>query len=249
MHDRVVGTDRGGTVNDHPVVSSEQWLTARMDLLAKEKEFTRLRDQLSRQRRELPWEAVTASYRFAGPDGVRSLPQLFDGRHQLIVYHFMFPADWDAGCPHCSFWADNFDGIGIHLAQRDVTLVAVSVAELAKITAYQQRMGWTFPWYSSAGSEFNRDFGVSFTPEELAARSASYNYVRQDPGISEREGVSVFYLDDDGRVFHTYSAYARGIDMLNGAYHFLDLTPKGRDEVGHDNPQFWVRRHDEYALT
>jgi predicted dithiol-disulfide oxidoreductase (DUF899 family) len=172
---------------------------------------------------------------------------VFDGRCQLIVYHFMFPPSWDAGCPHCSFWADNFNGIDVHLEQRDVTLVALSRAPLNKITAYQQRMGWTFRWFSSSDSDFNCDYGIAFTPAELANKSAFYNYATQDPGIEEREGVSVFYQDEDGGLFHTYSAYARGIDMLNGAYHFLDLVPNGRDESGHDNPQFWVRRHDEYA--
>lgn len=231
----------------HPVVSPKEWQSARIELLAAEKEFTRARDQLSRQRRELPWEPVTKEYVFAGEDGPASLPDLFAGRHQLIVYHFMFDPDWDEGCPHCSFWADNFDGIGVHLEQRDVRLVAVSRAPLSKLTDFRTRMGWSFPWYSSAGSDFNYDYDASFTPEQRASGQARFNYRDGDPGMPDREGLSVFYRDDAGGLFHTYSAYARGIDMINGAYHLLDLVPNGRDEAGRDNPQFWVRHHDRYG--
>jgi predicted dithiol-disulfide oxidoreductase (DUF899 family) len=234
-------------VDKHSVVSADEWVKARKALLAKEKEFTHLRDELSQQRRDLPWEAVTGEYVFEGPDGTQSLPQLFDGRSQLIVYHFMFPPEWDEGCPHCSFWADNFNGTMEHLNARDVTMVAVSRAPLSKLAAYQKRMGWTFPWFSSSGTGFNYDYHASFTPEEMASGTAFFNYHPQNPGFTDREGTSVFYQDEDGQVFHTYSTYARGIDMLNGAYHYLDLVPKGRDEAGHDNPQFWVRRHDEYG--
>jgi len=232
-------------IESHKVLSSEQWTEARKQLLIKEKEFTRLRDELSRQRRELPWRIVNKEYVFEGPNGKQTLPELFDGRSQLIVYHFMFDPGWDAGCPHCSFWADNFNGIVVHLNQRDATMLAVSRAPYSKLTAYQKRMGWNFKWVSSGGTDFNFDYGVSFTPEEIANKRAIYNYTTQDPHHTEREGVSVFYKDSTGSVFHTYSAYARGIDMLNAAYHYLDLAPKGRDEG--DRNQFWVRRHDKYG--
>jgi predicted dithiol-disulfide oxidoreductase (DUF899 family) len=230
---------------DHSVVSREEWLAARQALLQREKEFTRLRDDLSRQRRELPWTRVTEAYAFDGPRGRETLSDLFDGRSQLIVYHFMFAPDWEAGCPHCSFWADNFDRVVVHLNQRDVTMVAVSRAPYAKLAAYEKRMGWTFKWVSSEPSPFNFDFNASFTPEEIAAKSANYNFKVQDPGETDREGVSVFYKEPSGAVYRTYSAYARGIDMVNSAYHYLDLVPKGRDEGGRG--PFWVRRHDEYG--
>ncbi len=235
----------GSGITNHKIVSSQEWLDARRRLLQREKEFTRLRDELSRARRELPWEAVTKEYAFEGPRGRQTLAELFDGRRQLAVYHFMFDPSWDAGCPHCSFWADNFNGIIVHLNQRDVTMIAVSRAPYAKLAAYARRMGWTFKWVSSHGSDFNVDYGVSFGPEEVAGKRAVYNYTVQDPGDTEREGVSVFYKDPTGAVLHTYSAYARGIDMLNAAYHYLDLMPKGRDEG--DRGQYWVRRHDEYG--
>jgi len=228
----------------HRVAAAEEWLAARKELLAKEKEFTRLRDQLSALRRELPWEALTKEYVFEGADGRQTLPQLFAGRSQLIVYHFMFAPDWDAGCPHCSHWADNFNGGIAHLNQRDVTMIAVSRAPYTKLAAYEKRMGWSFKWVSSLGSDFNFDYRVSFTAAELEAHRAFYNYAWQDPGVAEREGVSVFFKDQQERVFHTYSAYARGIDILNTDYNLLDLTPKGRDEAGRG--PFWVRRHDEY---
>jgi predicted dithiol-disulfide oxidoreductase (DUF899 family) len=230
-------------MTDHQVVDSEAWLAARKELLAREKEFTRLRDELSRRRRELPWEAVDKEYVFEGADGRRTLPELFEGRSQLVVYHFMFEPDWDAGCKSCSFWADNFDPNVIHLKARDVTMVAVSRAPYPKLAAYCNRMGWSFPWFSSAGSDFNVDFGVTFSAEEQE-REGAYNYGSLKPLGAEREGVSVFANDADGRVFHTYSTYARGIDLLNTAYNYLDLVPKGRDEAGRS--QSWVRRHDEY---
>ena len=233
-------------MENRKVVSKDEWIEARKRLLTKEKEFTRLRDQLSQQRRDLPWEAVNREYVFEGPNGKQTLPDLFDGRSQLIVYHFMFGPGWEAGCPHCSFWADNFNDIIVHLNQRDVTMIAVSRAPYSQLAAYKKRMGWSFKWVSSSETDFNFDSHVSFTPEEMAKNAVFYNYTIQEPGDSEREGVSVFYKDPTGRVFHTYSAYARGIDMLNTAYHYLDLAPKGRDEAGHDFTQFWVRRHDEY---
>jgi predicted dithiol-disulfide oxidoreductase (DUF899 family) len=229
----------------HKVVSSDEWLEARKQLLTKEKEFTRLRDQLSRQRRDLPWEAVTKQYVFEGPNGKTTLAELFDGRTQLIVYHFMFDPSWEAGCPHCSRWADNFNGIIVHLNQRDVTMVAVSHAPYSKLAAYRKRMGWSFNWVSSSATDFNFDYHVSFTPEEMARKQAFYNFTLQNPDCPEREGVSVFCKGPKDSVFHTYSTYARGIDMLNVDYHYLDLTPKGRDEAGRG--PFWVRRHDEYG--
>lgn len=232
------------SLDGHRVVSREEWLDARTALLRREKEFTRQRDELSRQRRELPWVNVDKTYTFEGPKGKETLSDLFDGRSQLIVYHFMFSPDWKDGCPHCSHWADNFDGVIVHLNHRDVSMVAISRAPYAKIEKYQRRMGWTFKWLSSHDSDFNFDYHVSFTPEELARKEAFYNYTRQDPGPADREGVSVFYRDTRGNIFHTYSAYARGIDMMNVDYQYLDLVPKGRDEDGRG--PFWVRRHDEY---
>jgi predicted dithiol-disulfide oxidoreductase (DUF899 family) len=232
-------------INSHSVVSRDEWVSARKALLAKEKEFTKLRDDLSQKRRELPWTAVTKTYSFDGPKGKESLADLFEGRSQLVVYHFMFGPDWEAGCPHCSFWADNFDPIVVHLKERDVTMVAVSRAAYGKLKAYQARMGWSFKWASSADSDFNFDYNVSFTPEELTRKKGFYNFTLQNPGSSDREGVSVFYKDPSGRIFHTYSAHARGIDLLNTAYNYLDLVPKGRDEG--DRGPYWVRRHDEYG--
>lgn len=228
----------------HKIVSRNEWIEARKRFLVKEKEFTILRDLLSKQRQELPWEAVAKKYVFDGQNGKQTLPELFDGRSQLVVYHFMFGPDWDAGCPHCSHWADNFNGITVHLNQRDVTMVVVSRAPYGKLAAYEKRMGWNFKWVSSFETDFNFDYYVSFTSEEVARKSAFYNFTMQDPHSSEREGVSVFYKDESGSVFHTYSTYARGIDMLNVDYQYLDLVPKGRDENGRG--PYWVRRHDEY---
>jgi predicted dithiol-disulfide oxidoreductase (DUF899 family) len=230
---------------NHKVVSKDEWVAARKQLLTEEKEFTRLRDRLSQRRRDLPWHAVTTEYVFDGPKGNQTLQELFDGRSQLIVYHFMFDPSWEGGCPHCSRWADGFNGAIVHLNQRDVTMVAVSRAPYAKLAAYEKRMGWNFKWLSSAATDFNRDFEVSFTPDELARKAGHYNFTTQNPEAPEREGVSVFYRDASGRVFRTYSTYARGIDMLNVDYHYLDLVPKGRDEAGRG--PFWVRRHDEYG--
>ncbi|HLZ05992.1 MAG TPA: DUF899 domain-containing protein [Bradyrhizobium sp.] len=228
------------------VVSHEQWLKARLELLAAEKEFTRQRDALTRRRMAMPWERVEKPYRFEGPNGALSLADLFDGRSQLIVYHFMFGPDWKEGCKSCSFWADNFDGIAIHLNHRDVTFTAVSRAPFAKLDAYRKRMGWSFPWVSSEGNDFNFDYHVSFTPEEIAAGRAYYNYVVQPISALDEQGISVFVRNESGEVFHTYSCHGRGIDMVNGAYHFLDLVPKGRDEAAFDFPMRWVRRHDQY---
>ena len=226
------------------VVSREEWIKARKRLLAKEKEFTRRRDKLSAERRKLPWEAVTKEYVFDGPQGKQKLAELFDGRSQLVVYHFMFHPDWDEGCPHCSRWADSFDRPIVHLNQRDVTMIAVSRAPYEKLAAYHKRMGWSFKWVSSFANDFNYDFNVSFTPEEMKRRKAFYNFVEQNPFAPEREGVSVFYKDKKGRIYRTYSTFARGIDMVNVDYQYLDLTPRGRDE-GKRGP-YWVKRHDEY---
>jgi predicted dithiol-disulfide oxidoreductase (DUF899 family) len=225
------------------VVDHDEWLAARKELLAQEKAFTRQRDELSRQRRELPWERVEKEYVFEGPDGGRTLAELFDGRSQLIVYHFMFDPSWDEGCKSCSFWADNFDPNVVHLKARDVTFVAISRAPYAKLAAYKRRMRWSFDWFSSGETDFNFDLGVSFAPDELE-REGAYNYGSLAPHAPEREGLSVFYKHGDA-VFHTYSAYARGIDLVNTAYNYLDLVPKGRDEEG-ARSQSWVRRHDEY---
>jgi predicted dithiol-disulfide oxidoreductase (DUF899 family) len=241
----MTGQQRDTGSAGHKVVAHGEWIKARKAFLRKEKTFTRLRDELSRQRRALPWEKVDKPYAFVGPGGRETLADLFAGRSQLVVYHFMFGPDWKAGCPHCSRWADNFNGIIVHLNQRDVTLVAVSRAPYEKLVAYRQRMGWNFKWVSSFGTDFNFDYHVSFTPEEVNRKRAFHNFKIKDPGVSEREGVSVFYKDPKGKVFHTYSTYERGIDMLNVDYHYMDLVPKGRDEGGRG--PFWVRRHDEYG--
>jgi predicted dithiol-disulfide oxidoreductase (DUF899 family) len=230
---------------EHKVVSQKEWLAARKTLLAKEKKFTRLRDQLNRQRRNLPWVQVEKDYVFEGSQGHESLSDLFGGKNQLIVYHFMFGPRWKEGCPHCSFWADHFDGATIHLRQRDTTLVVISRAPWKEIEPFKRRMGWHFKWISSFGNDFNFDYNVSFTPEQIKTQRLFYNYAITRMAIDEREGVSAFYQDPKGSIFHTYSAYARGIDLLNTAYNFLDLTAKGRDE----NPahsQSWVRYHDRY---
>jgi predicted dithiol-disulfide oxidoreductase (DUF899 family) len=231
----------------HKVVSSSEWTAARKALLGREKEFTRLRDELSAARRELPWERVEKPYMFQGPEGKQTLAELFAGRSQLIVQHFMLADGWQQGCQRCSFWADNYDGIDIHLAARDVTFLAVSSAPFPQIEAFKARMGWRFRWLSCAGSDFNLDYHVSFTPEALEQGGVEYNYRNIKPSVTELPGVSVFCRDADGAVFHTYSCYSRGIDALNGAYQYLDLTPKGRDEDGLRFHMEWVRLHDSYG--
>jgi predicted dithiol-disulfide oxidoreductase (DUF899 family) len=233
-------------VAEHKVVAHDEWIEARKAFLVREKEFARQREALARDRRDLPWEEVTKEYVFDGPAGKAALPDLFDGCGQLVVYHFMFPPEDDAGCPHCSFWADSFNGSPAHLRARDTAFAAVSRAPLEKLMAYRQRMGWSFPWYSAGETDFNYDFGVSFPADEVANGTAVYNY-GSAPGFEDREGISAFVRDDQGRVFHTYSTYARGIDPVNSTYQLLDLTAKGRDEPSEGNPQFWVRRHDEYG--
>jgi predicted dithiol-disulfide oxidoreductase (DUF899 family) len=226
------------------VVTSDKWVAARKELLAKEKEFTRLRDELSRKRREMPWEKVEKKYVFEGVIGTESLADLFDGRSQLIVYHFMFGPGWKEGCPSCSFLADGFDGVRVHLAQRDTTFVVVSRAPLAEIKAFQRRMGWGFKWVSSFGSDFNFDYQVSAKPGEQG--QVYYNYDLTEFPSDERPGLSVFYKGGDGQIFHTYSSYARGLDILLPTYNFLDMTPKGRDEDALPHPMAWIRHHDRY---
>jgi predicted dithiol-disulfide oxidoreductase (DUF899 family) len=232
---------------EHPVVSQAEWLAARKDFLAKEKEFTRLRDELSRQRRELPWEKIEKTYVFDGPNGKETLTDFFDGRSQLIVYHFMLGPGWKEGCPSCSYLADHFDGMTIHLAHRDVTLVVVSRAPIAEIEAFKKRMGWRFHWVSSFGSDFNYDYHVSFSEEERSKGKVNYNYELMEFPSEEGPGLSVFSKDANGDVFHTYSSYARGLDILVGTYNFLDMAPKGRDETGLKHTMAWVRHHDKYG--
>ncbi len=232
---------------DPKVVPPAAWLAARKELLIKEKEFTRLRDELSRQRQELPWERVEKEYLFDAPDGKETLADLFGGKSQLIVYHFMFGPGWQEGCPSCSFLSDHIDGSVAHLAARDVSLVVVSRAPMAQIEAFRKRMGWRFKWVSSYANDFNYDYHVSFTKEDLAKGQMYYNYVMQPFPSEEGPGTSVFYKDSAGSIFHTYSSYGRGLDMLVGAYNWLDLAPKGRDEAGLAFTMAWVRHHDKYG--
>jgi predicted dithiol-disulfide oxidoreductase (DUF899 family) len=230
----------------HKIVSKAEWVAARKEHLAKEKEFTRLRDELSKERRELPWEAVEKAYVFEGSKGTETLADLFGGRSQLMVYHFMLGPGWKEGCQSCSFIADHFDGMTIHLANRDVTLVVASRAPLEEIEAFKKRMGWKFKWVSSFGTDFNYDYQVSATQDELASGEVYYNYTMTKFPSEERPGLSAFYKDETG-VFHTYSSYGRGLDILLGAYNFLDMAPKGRDEDGLAWPMAWVRHHDKYS--
>jgi predicted dithiol-disulfide oxidoreductase (DUF899 family) len=230
----------------HKVVSHDAWIAARKAHLAEEKAFSKARDALSRKRRELPWEKIDKKYLFDGPNGKETLADLFGGKSQLIVYHFMLGPGWEAGCPSCSYLADHFDGAAIHLAQRDVSFVVISRAPFAEIEKFQRRMGWKFKWVSSFGSDFNQDYQVSASPEEKAADKVLYNYELTTFPSEERPGASVFYKNKIGQVFHTYSTYGRGLDMLVGAYHFLDLTPKGRDEDDFAFSMAWVRHHDKY---
>jgi predicted dithiol-disulfide oxidoreductase (DUF899 family) len=234
-----------GTVN-HPVVSRDRWIAARKALLAREKELTHLRDQIARERRALPWERVEKNYVFDVPEGRRSLAELFEGRRQLLVQHFMLGPGWEQGCPSCSFMADHADGMTVHLAHRDTTFVAISRAPLGEIQRFRQRMGWQFKWVSSNANDFNFDFGVSFTPEEKAKNEVTYNYGKQLFESEELPGISVFYKDDAGDVFHTYSTYRRGVEVMMGTYNLLDLTPKGRDERDVPYKMEWVRHHDRY---
>jgi len=239
-------TTQAGTT-DHPVVSDDHWAQARMKLLAREKELTRLRDEIARERRALPWRRIAKDYVFEAAGGRRTLADLFEGRRQLIVQHFMFGPGWEQGCPSCSFMADHADGMTIHLAHRDIAFVAVSRAPLADIQRFRQRMGWQFPWVSSHGSDFNYDFAVSFTPQELATGEVLYNYRKGYFPAEEAPGISVFFRDEAGDVFHTYSTFGRGVEAMIGAYAMMDLTPKGRDERDTFYKMEWVRHHDRYA--
>lgn len=234
-----------GSVQHATGSSSQEQRAARLALLAREKELNRLRDELAAERRRLPWVALAKEYQFDSPDGRVTLRDLFRGRSQLIVHHFMLGPGWGEGCPLCSFWADSFDGMPVHLAARDTSFTAVSRAPLAEIMAYRARMGWSFPWVSSAPSDFNYDFGVSFTPEQRRG-GAEYNYRHVDKPAEEQPGLSVFAIDDHGQVCHTYSTYSRGLDPINSGYQLLDLTPKGRDEGQLPWTMAWVRRHDSY---
>jgi predicted dithiol-disulfide oxidoreductase (DUF899 family) len=231
------------SITNHPVVSHEQWVTERRRLLAREKELTHFRDQIARERRALPWVRIDKVYTFDAPAGAPTLVDLFAGRRQLIVQHFMLGSGWEEGCPSCSFMADHIDGMTVHLAHRDITFVAISRAPLAEIERSRRRMGWKFNWVSSFGSDFNHDFDVSFTPQE-AEGQVYYNYGMQPFECEELPGISVFYKGDAGEVFHTYSTYRRGVEAMMGTYNLVDLTPKGRDE--HDGPMAWVRHHDRY---
>jgi len=231
-------------VKQHKVVTEKEWLAARKRLLVKEKQFSKARDQMNRERRALPWVKIDKEYIFQSQDGPVTLRELFGGKRQLITYHFMFGPGWKEGCPHCSFWADHYDGVNFHLGQRDTALAVVSRAPLKEILPFKKRMGWRFNWVSSSQTDFNFDLQVSFTPEQLRSGKAVYNYGTLDMDIDEREGVSAFYKD--GRdIYHTYSSYARGIDLLNTTYNFLDITAKGRDE-NPEHSQAWVRYHDRY---
>ncbi|MEX2647820.1 MAG: thioredoxin family protein [Alphaproteobacteria bacterium] len=232
---------------DHQIVSREAWLDARRALLAEEKALTRQRDALARARRALPRVRVDKPYIFDGEAGSVSIADLFGGCGQLVIYHFMFGPDWEEGCKSCSFWADGFERIVVHLNQRDVSFAMVARAPLAKLLAFRRRMGWTLPWVSSLGNDFNRDFNVSFTPDEIERETAFYNFTTGRFPVEEAPGMSVFLKDADGAVFHTYSCYARGLDMLNPAYHVLDLVPKGRDEDELPYTMAWVRHHDRYG--
>ena len=235
-------------IEDRKVVSQKQWLAARRKLLVEEKKFSKLRDKLNLQRRKLPWVKLEKEYGFDGSVGSVTLGDLFGDRSQLILYHFMFGPGWGDGCAHCSFWADHFDSVNFHIGQRDTAFAVVSRAPLTEIEPFKKRMGWQFKWLSSFKTDFNFDFNVSFTPEERKSGKAIYNYAPLEMDMDEREGVSAFYRDKNGVIYHTYSSYERGIDLMNTTYNFLDLTAKGRDE----NPeasQDWVRYHDEYEAV
>ena len=230
----------------HTVVAKDEWVEASKRLLAKEKEFTRLRDQLSAERRALPWLRIDKDYIFDGPNGRETLAQLFGDQSQLVIYHFMFAPEWEVGCKSCSFWADNFNGITAHLRQRDVAFAAIARAPLSKLQGFAKRLGWSFKWLSSQSNDFNYDFEVSFQPEVLARGDAIYNFAKFPQGSSDMPGISVFTKDESGAVYRTYSTFGRGLDMMNTAYHYLDLVPKGRDEAGLTHTMEWVKLRDLY---
>ena len=229
------------------IVPHDEWIEARKDFLVKEKEFTKLRDELSQQRRELPWEKVDKEYIFESPNGSISLSDLFGGRSQLIVYHFMYGPDWEAGCPSCSLLTDHFNPAIIHLNQRDVSMVVISKAPIAVLEKYKKRMGWSFVWVSSYDNDFNKEYRVTFTEDEIEKNNAYYNYQKTTFPSTEAPGLSIFFKDNDGMIYHTYSTYARGLDIFINTYNYLDLVPKGRDEDKLSFTMEWVRRHDEYV--
>jgi predicted dithiol-disulfide oxidoreductase (DUF899 family) len=231
------------------IVTREQWLTFRIDLLCKEKELTAMREKLTEERRQLPWTKLEKLYTFDTQDGSATLSDLFDGRTQLIVYHFMFHPDWEEGCKSCSLIADHYDPAIVHLNDRDVSMVTVSRAPLAKLQAFRKRMGWSFKWVSSHGNDFNRDFNVTFTEEELQNRAANYNFEFKPFPLTEAPGISVFAKDEAGQIYHTYSSYARGLETFMGVYHLLDVVPKGRNESGDAYTMQWVRHHDRYGAS
>ena len=236
----------GTSIENHPVVSSNRWVDERKKLLAREKELMRLHDEIARERRALPWERVEKNYVFDTPEGRRTLSELFEGRRQLVVQHFMLGPDWEQGCQSCSYMADHTDGMNIHLPHRDITMLAVSRAPLAEIERFHQRMGWRFKWVSSYDNDFNYDFNVSFKPEEIEKGEVYYNYHTMSFPNTEAPGVSVFYKNDAGEIFHTYSTYGRGVEVMMGAYQMMDLTPKGRDEKDVPYKMEWIRHHDLY---
>jgi len=231
-------------MSKHKIVAEKEWIAARKELLVKEKKLTHLREQLAEERRKLPWSKVEKDYLFDGPRGRESLQQLFGKKSQLVVYHFMFAPGWREGCAHCSFWADHYDAMGPHLEARNVSFVVMSRAPLPEIKPFKRRMGWRFKWVSSARNDFNYDYHVSFHPQDIKNGKVFYNYVTGPMPMTDREGISVFFKDKKGHMFKTYSTFARGIDMVNPTYQFLDLVPQGRDE--HGRGQFWVRYHDKY---
>ncbi len=231
---------------NHPVVTPDRWIAERRKLLAREKELTHLRDKVAEQIRALPWVRIDKEYVFDTPVGKRTLADLFEGRSQLMVQHFMLGPGWEQGCPSCSFMADHTDGMQIHLEHRDVTFVAVSRAPTAEIERFHRRMGWKFRWVSSSGNDFNYDFHVSFTPEERAQGEVYYNFGMTEFPAEEAPGISLFYKNEAGEVFHTYSTFGRGVEVMMGTYNMLDLAPKGRDEEGLSYGMEWVRHHDRY---
>ncbi len=234
-------------MENRKIVGHDEWLQARQEHLAKEKEFTQMRDELSRARQNMPWVKIDKEYVFEGATGTQTLTDLFDGCSQLMVYHFMFHPDWKEGCKSCSFIADNYNGSSVHLRARDVAFVTVSRAPLSKLEAYRQRMGWDFKWVSSENTDFNADYHVSFTDAEIKRGDAYYNYRNKGFPFPEGPGLSVFYRDPDGTVYHTYSCYGRGLDILIGTYNYLDLVPKGRDEEDLSYSMGWIRHHDRYG--
>ncbi|WP_419902206.1 DUF899 domain-containing protein [Kiloniella sp.] len=234
-------------MNEMRVVSREEWLIERKELLIQEKQFTRAKDQLSKHRRDLPWVKLEKDYTFESESGTQSLSDLFGSCSQLIVYHFMFGPDWEAGCVSCSFWADNFNGTEQHLNARDISLAVIARAPMSKLTPFKKRLGWTFNFVSSENTDFNEDFGVNFGPDHKPEEQITYNYRTTTFPIDDAPGISVFIKSEDGTIHHTYSTFSRGLDNLNGTYHYIDLTPRGRNEDNESGTMSWVRHHDNYS--